>query len=491
MNLKPDLKPIDPHKTLFNIGAGFDVSTGYWMRGTYRENILMGGLGPLTAIAGPGKMYKSTILHYQLLSAMARIWSACPTSCSTYDSETNIHVTRMKQFTQTFHQFHGKDIIEDGDWVISDAGTYYGDEWWARVRKFIMDKRKNAKQLQVKLPFNGKDGNPLYETLPTFSEIDSVTAMLLNAGVEIMNKNEIGESGGSHIFMREGLGKAQMLHEIPALGAASKHYFLCTTHIGKNNQMSSGPGTAPPKRQLQHLDPMTKLKGVTEQFLYQQHNLWLVTNCRELWNKEDKTTKYPKHQGEAIVGDTDLNLVTIQSLRGNAGPNGFKLDVVVSQTEGVLPSLTEFNLLKDHESFGFYGNDRSYRLFFMPEETLQRTTVREKLDSSPKLRRAMNITSELCQMIQFQSRFLASFIEEGLLEPETLVTRLKERGYDVDWILENTRGWWTYNNDHSDTYFLSTLDLVEMAKGTYHPYWMESDRKTVKKEFVRSVVSSK
>jgi hypothetical protein len=32
--------------------------------------------------------------------------------------------------------------------------------------------------------------------------------------------------------------------------------------------------------------------------------------------------------------------------------------------------------------------------------------------------------------------------------------------------------------------FLSSLDLLEMAAGKYHPYWMEAD-KTVKKDVLK------
>jgi len=481
MILKPGFKPIDQHKTLINIGATLDIPTGYWVRGIYGEWVLMGGLGPLTAIVGPGKMYKSTILHYQLLSAMAKIWTATETSCSTYDSETNIHTQWLKKFMCQFPQFSNIDLIDEGSWVISDSSAYLADEWYSKLREFMHDKRKNAKQFQVNLPFNNKEGKRATELVPTFSELDSISAMHINAAADIMDKNNIGDSSGSHLFMREGLGKAQMLHELPSLGAASKHYILATAHIGANNTMSSGPGQAPPKKQLQFLNTDTKIKGVTGQFLYQQHNLWLVTNCGLLWNKDDKTPKFPKLQGQAVVGDTDLNLVSLQHIRGNAGPNGFKLDIVVSQSEGVLPSLTEFNLLKDYESFGFDGNDRTYRLFLFPEETLQRTTVRQKIDESRKLRRALNITSELAQMYQFQK----PYIGEKLMTADALYTGLKAQGYDVDFILENTRGWWTYSNESVGDYYLSSLDLLEMSAGNYCPYWMEDDHKTVKKQFLR------
>lgn len=481
MQLKPTFKATEPYKTLFNIGAGFDIPTSYWVPGRYGEMILMGGLAPLTSMVGPGKMYKSTILHYMLLSAMAKIFAATPTSCMTYDSETNIHIQRLQQFSRTFEEFGKTDIIEEGHWVVSDSGSYLGDEWWSGVRDFMKDKRKNAKEFQVELPFNGRDGKPVKETITTFAQIDSLTAMQLSAGVEIMDKNDIGDSGGSHLFMREGLGKAQMLHELPALGAACKHYFLTTAHIGDRNGMSSGPAHLPPKKQLAFLPTDIKIKGVTGQFLYQQHNLWLVTNCALLWNKDDKTPRYPKLQGQAVADDKDLNLVTIQHVRGNAGPSGFRLDVVVSQSEGVLPSLTEFHQLKDYESFGFEGNDRSYRLCLYPEVTLQRTTVRQLLDSDAKLRRAMNITSELAQMHQFHK----PYVGEKLMGADQLYAKIKELGYDWNFILENTRGWWTYSNESVNKFFLSTLDLLNMAHGLYHPYWLEADKTTIKKQFAR------
>lgn len=487
MILKPGFKPIVEHKSLWNIGGTFDIPTGYWIPGIYGEKILLGGLGPMTSIAGPGNMYKSTILHFMMLSAMAKVFEAFPTSCSTYDSETNTHIARLRMFTQLFDQFVGKDIIEDGSWVISDAATYLGDEWWAILRDYIKTKRKEAKSLMADLPFKDKSGVRLREVITTFSEIDSLTEMRLNAGEEIMNKNDIGDSGGSHLFMREGLGKAQMLHEAPSMGSAAHHYFLTTVHIGDRNGMSSGPGTAPPRKQLQFLPTDMKIKGATGQFLYQQHNFWLVTNCKLLWNDADKTPKFPKMQGQGVPEDKDLNLVSLQHVRGKAGPSGFKLDVIVSQSEGVLASLTEFNLLKDYQSFGFVGNDRTYALYLLPEETLQRTTIRMKLDSNRKLRRAMNITAELAQMYQFHKPYL----EDKLMSPEDLVNKLKEKGYDLDWILENTRGWWTYNNESVGAYFLSTLDLLEMANGNYHPYWLESDKKTIKKEFLRKPVKNK
>jgi hypothetical protein len=45
--------------------------------------------------------------------------------------------------------------------------------------------------------------------------------------------------------------------------------------------------------------------------------------------------------------------------------------------------------------------------------------------------------------------------------------------------LLNTRGWWTLDNDKQEVPFLSTLDLLRMRKGLYHPYWLAEDKRTI------------
>ena len=54
--------------------------------------------------------------------------------------------------------------------------------------------------------------------------------------------------------------------------------------------------------------------------------------------------------------------------------------------------------------------------------------------------------------------------------PKQLYDDIKAKGYDWD-ILLNTRGFWTFDNDSQPTNFLSTMDLLRMRVGLYHPYW--------------------
>jgi hypothetical protein len=109
----------------------------------------------------------------------------------------------------------------------------------------------------------------------------------------------------------------------------------------------------------------------------------------------------------------------------------------------------------------------------LPDVSLSRTSVRSKLVENAQLRRAVNITSEMCQMFHLWDR------EDDLYcSPKQLREDLESMGYDWN-ILLNTRGWWTLDNDKQEVPFLSTLDLLRMRKGLYHPYWLAEDKRTI------------
>jgi hypothetical protein len=140
----------------------------------------------------------------------------------------------------------------------------------------------------------------------------------------------------------------------------------------------------------------------------------------------------------------------------------------VSQQEGVHGPLSEFHYCKVNDRFGIDGTLQHYSLDLMPDVKLSRTTVRGKLDSDPKLRRAMNITSEMLQMRQLWD----DVPEDVMCTPKQLYEDIKKLGYDWD-VLLNTRGWWTCDNDKHPIPYLSTMDLLQMRVGNYKPYWLK------------------
>jgi hypothetical protein len=468
--IKQGFQPAPSVKIMLNIGALLDIPTGFYVKGRHGESILLGGLGALTGVTGRGNMFKSTIMHYMMLSAADKLMSTADTSMSTYDTEINIHEERLQHLTGQFESFKDKNIIKDGDWVITDRTVYHGNAWYEKLKDYLKNQKKQGdKEIVYETPFLDRDGETLMTTIiPTFSEVDSFSRFETEDVAKMQEENELGESGGNIIHMRQGLVKTRFLMEIPALSGSHCHFFLLTAHLGQDTSIASGPYATPPPKKLQHMKMGEKIKGVTDQFFFLTNNFWAAMSATPMVNQGTKGPEYPKSSDNNSPGDVDLNLVSLKQLRSKSGPSGNTIELVVSQTEGVLPGLTEFNYIKDSDRFGLSGSLQNYNLDLYPECKLSRTTVRGKLDKDAKLRRAMNITAELCQMHEYFKH-----LSHMLCTPAELYKDLKILGYDWDVILENTRGWWTVKNDTHPLKFLSTMDMLLMRKEQYKPYWLK------------------
>jgi len=473
MSLKQLLKQPNSVKTMINIGALLDVPTGFFVKGTRGEYVLLGGLGAITAIVGRGNRYKSTILHYMMLSAADKLMSSGDTSMSTYDTEVNIHEHALSRFISRFKYLADKNILGDGTWNVTDKTVYFANVWYEELKKFLKAKVANKKQLLVTTPFYERDGKTQQRILPpTFSQVDSFSEFETEDVAKIQDENELGDSGANTIHMRQGLSKTRFLMDIPGLAGLSNHFLLLTAHLGDAVQIAAGPYAPQPIKKLQHMKSGDKIKGVTDKFFFLMNNCWHAANSVPLINQGTKGPEYPK-AGEAVIsGDTDLNIVTLVQLRGKSGPSGFSIGIILSQSEGVLPSLTEFHHLKTNGRFGIDGTLQHYHLDIYPEVKLSRTTVRNKIDADLKLQRALNITAELQQLHQFNREF-----RNILCTPKELYDDIKKLGYDWDMILSETRGWWTINDDDHPLKFLSTVDLLRIRSKDYTPYWLPEKKK--------------
>jgi hypothetical protein len=475
-NLQPEFTSIPNVKISYNIGMLMDIPTGKYVTGQYGESILNGGLAAITGIVGIGNNFKSTIMHDMMLIAMSHFLKS---TANTYDTEMNIQESRLKQIAYHVEGFNKEDIIDQGRWVVTDKSLYYANEWYEIWKKFIKNKIDAGSKLLATTPFLDRDKKSLIKIIyPTFTQVDSFSEFETQDVANIQDNNELGDSGGNTIHMRQGLAKIRFLSDVPKLVTSGNNPMLLTAHIGKDIPMDP---RAPPIKKLQFLKNGDKIKGATDKFMF------LTTNCIQCQNAipyQNDTTKgpeYPRSSDDGMKGDTDLNLVTLIFLRNKNGPSGLVMQLLVSQREGVLSSLSEFHYIKTNDRFGIEGNVQNYTLALLPEVKLSRTSIRSKIDNDPMLRRALNITSELCQMT-----YLWDDLKEGLIcTPKQLYDDIKALGYDWNMLLK-TRGWWTIDNDKQEVPFLSTMDLLRMRNKTYVPYWMsEKDVPASCKDIVR------
>lgn len=448
-----------------------DIPTGQYVKGLKGENILNGGLGVLTAIAGHPNRYKSTIGHYMILSAASKIADSGYTPyINTLDTEMNIHTGRLTYFSHRFDQFKNMDIIENGIWSVTDITKHLGNEWFKILRDFLRNEKvKKIKDYTIDSPFITKDGKAMKVLFPTFGQVDSLSKFVTADIEEIQNKNQIGDSGGNTIHMRAGLAKARLLMELPILCNSSAHYMLVTTHVGQDNNIGGNPYAIPTKK-LQHMKQGEKIKGAPDDFFFLTNNLWQAVTSSALVNQGTKGPEYPKHRDDQEEGSGDLNVVTLRLLRNKSGPSGHTINIVLSQREGVLDTLTEFYYIKENDRYGLEGNNINYKLDLYPDVNLTRTTIRNLIDSDSELRRAIKITADLLQI-----KTLYKELPFEIPTPKQLYEKLSK---EFDWkVLLNTRDYWTFNQYTHPVPFLSTLDIIELYYGIQKaPFWYDSKK---------------
>lgn len=477
---RPTFQLPPPVKYVIPVGGLLDVSTGDYLEGIHDQLILQGGVGAITGLVGPGNSFKTTLMRYMEFSALARLYYTVPDAWGVgFDTEINAHERRNDKLARQFLPFRNLDVLAERIWQLTDMTMYDGGKFWDYIKSLGREKRENKKSPKYASPFwNRERTGPMMLMAPSFIDIDSLSKFY-GADVEkMLEDTEVGDSAGNTAYMKAGLAKSRMLMEMPTTAGANLQYFLFTAHIGKEIVIPTGPTSGPPRKQLQHMPNGEIIKGVSNNFFYLLHNCWLLNSARPFLNKNTKGPEFPYTPGDETPGDLDLNMVTIKQLRGKNGGSGFTMDLLVSQREGYLPTLSELYYLKSNGNYGITGHDRAYQLELVPDETMSRTTARQKCRESVRVQRGLEITSQLAQIYQHHP-----MMRPMIMTPEELKKGLEAQGYDLEMILTQTRGWHTLNDDDCPGYPWSTPDLCRAARGQFHPYWLEADKKTIKAEY--------
>jgi hypothetical protein len=455
-----------------NIGGLLDIPTGTYELGKHGESIMNGGSSGMTGIAARPNNFK-TALGVYILAMMRR---ACHHSYSmVYDTEGTLYpVSRFSKISRLDNYLSAIDYEHDPQFAFTDLSRYSGDEFYALFSKTLGEKPKNPKEYMRTTPFLDIEGNHRQALYPTSGFIDSLSKFQISAVTAMYEKNKIGEGGNNTDAMTNGKAKNQMFNQLPQLCARTGTYLVLTAHVGDIINLEMYPTD---KRNLSNMKMNTVLKGVSGGFYSLPNNVWEIRSNKPLLNK-DKMPIYPVDNSTAIEGDSDLVILEMINLRGKGGMSGLPISLIMSQTQGYLPSLSEFHYCKEN-AYGIGGNMQNYYLELRPDVKLSRTVVRKKLDADETLRRAIEIQSEMLQLIQFHR----TYDSELLCDPKTLYEDLKAIGYDWD-VLLNTRGYWVFEEekDEHDKPFLSTMDLLRMRQGLYVPYWWgtEAERETLK-----------
>lgn len=461
----PSIRP------MWNIGALFDIQTGKYYKGKHGESILCGGLNHFTGVAGLPNMFKTVISLFQQGSVMNRVSLAIMMA---HDSENTLSPGRIMNVFRQFPELFGVDLVEQGRLLFTDATIYTGNEWWNVMREYAESRRKD-KSILITTPFVDETTGELIKIpSPTLCFLDSLSGLQTEGVMNMYEKGDVGSKDLNMVAMKGASAKSQLIDQVTSVTGGSGLNILMTAHVGQEYQLDM---YKPNIKKLKFLKGDLKLKKVPENFSFLTANCWYCVSLQPLLDA-DKLPEFPRDEEDDLKGDTDLILITLVNLRGKSGPSGIPFEVVVSQSEGLKPSLTEFVYCKGYDYYGISDKDGNkakgkpnFRLDLYPSVNLTRKSVRGLFETDSRLQRAMNITAEMCMM-----RNLWHDLPEGLLcTPKELYDDILAAGYDWDLLLD-TRGFWLPLEEkgaYADLPFLSTMDLLNMRAGTYRPYWYD------------------
>lgn len=206
-------------KIMINIGALLDIPTSAIVTGRRGESIINGGLGNATGVAGAGNNFKSSLIHYMMLSAANRIVEGAKTTAmTTYDTEVNISLDRLNYLASKFEHLP-KDITYNDNicWEITDKDKMPANKWMLNINKYIEEKSKD-KNNKVKIecftdPYTKKE---LEFYIPTFVEIDSLTEFEPESTMEMLS-TDLDTSDSNTYAMKQGLFKTKVLSTLPSI----------------------------------------------------------------------------------------------------------------------------------------------------------------------------------------------------------------------------------------------------------------------------------
>jgi len=470
-------------RPMFNIGCLLDIPSGRPYVGKHGETIVNGGEANFDGIVGMPNLGKTGLSLFIKGTILQRYIS---TALAVHDTENTLSVERLGDLLRQFG-FDLDEFLAAGRLAFSDAGVYIGNEWFEVIKGISADRRKDPSLVRTTPFFDHRSKENVKTITGLLILLDSLSGLNTDAVERMFDKGEIGEKELNMVAMRGAMAKSQMIDQMIGVTAPGGIFLTATAHVGQEHQLDP---YKPNPRKLRYLKQGEKIKKIPENFLFLTHTTYQCTSL-DLLLDPDKKPEFPRDDHEEATGSTDLNAVSVLILRCKSGPSGYTFRVVVSQSEGVKVGLTEYLHLKDRNYFGLSdskgGNAKgatNFRLDLLPDVNLTRRSIRGKIDDSPALQRALTFTSELQQI-----RELWTHVEPELFcKPKELYEDIKALGYDWDLLL-NTRGYWMYQEDETPETlpFLSTMDLMKMRVGQYHPYWYPKKREEMNLDALKNI----
>lgn len=435
----------------FNTGTLFDLATGRYELGFDGEWYLNGGLSThINMLVGMSSQYKSTLANSLCIRCVG-IYK--DTDYIIKDSEDAINKDKNRAMRMA-EEYYTDDLKKRMMWL--DAEHYNLDNTDEYIRKYCLLRQRDKKELTVETPFlDQMTGKRLKVWKPTFLNVDSLSMLRAEVEEELLDSEKskgIGDSKINTLHMADGNKKT--IFTLAMRRRCQQHgiVFMVTGHYDSQIQMD--PYAVVPKDTLFSKGNF-KVKGCGSEIKFLAT---IYARCQAtLLQDSGKLALY----GEDNTQPKDVHEVSLLLERCKTSNAGEATPFVVSQTEGLLNTVTNYHYLRLHNYFGLNGNKQKQQVALYPDLTISRNTIRELAKSTPQLRRALELTAQLCFI---KNNWTIKTIPYDLnVEPKALFDKLMSDKNKtlVDDIL-NSRGYWTYLKD--DRHYMSLFKILELAK---------------------------
>lgn len=447
-----------------NTGTILDISAGEWMEGVQGQTILNGGVALFYGIAALPNMFKTTIA-----AAMGGcVLRAFPGAVAhAHDTETTMQQPRVEALMRAGMDINvgtykrPENLISEGRLFFTTSVDYDGTDLFDMVKTFCKTRFKDEKKIEIEI-LDPQTGKPYLYYNPVFEFWDSLSGLKTKDATEKAKEGDVGTKELNMLAMNFNMGKSQIVDQAPDLTARHGVYLCFTAHVGQKYELDP---RKPAARTLRWLKGDVKLKRVPENTTFNSGNFYVVASMSQMADKG--VDIFPRTASEKDQKAVDLIELTLVNQRGKFGLSNNPLPIAISQREGWLPSLSNFLYLRQEGKYGIVGNDQNYALALTPDVKMRRTTVREVFRANFTVERAAHILMEMRYMFTYDVDKYAEYY----CEPEQLYNDIKAMGYDWDLLL-NTRFWFgPVVPKANDIPYLSTMDLLKMRVGKYHPYW--------------------
>lgn len=440
----------------YNTGSLFDLPTGRYEQGVDGKWYLNGGLTThVNAIVGPNGSFKSTVACSTIMRSAAIYKNS---DVIILDTENSLDKDKDRA-----HRMVGElddNNIEDRtawlsgiDYTLGRSRASGTEDIYEVIKSICKKKEEHRKDYMRVSPFmDTKTKQPLKLWVPTYIFIDSLTE--LTTAVEddaLTNGTNFSET--NTVAMADGNKKTLFTHAIRKMCQKYGLVFVATGHYDKVVQMDMYNPT-PKETSFAMRDYKTKGCGAKFKFL---SSLYARTNSSVLLDSSKKLPLYGDASGGPAKDVVEIALTLERCKTANAGE---ATPFVATQSNGILNAVTYYHYLRLHEYYGMNGNQMKQQMALLPDLTISRNTIRSLTESTPQLRRALELTAQYCFIKNNWN--LSAYPLDFSKSPKELFDILNsDKNKNLISDILNSRGYWTFDKE-CDTPYMSLLDVLAL-----------------------------